>query len=62
MAGGNTWQRSVVGEMLLNTPGKVARVWTIREVNFNPPFPAFNQAIVDGLRVSASPRLRQKQR
>jgi outer membrane biosynthesis protein TonB len=39
-----------IGEVLLSTDGKVARVWTVREVEFTPPFPAFNQAIVDALK------------
>ena len=38
------------GEMLLDTHGKVARVWTVREVEFTPPFPPFNQAIVDAMK------------
>src|SRR5580765_5394135 len=36
-----------VGEALLDTHGKVAHLWTEREIRFTPPFPAFNQAIVD---------------
>jgi outer membrane biosynthesis protein TonB len=39
-----------IGEFLVDTHGKVARVWTVREVEFTPPFPAFNQAIVDALK------------
>ena len=39
-----------VGEVLVDQRGTVVEVWTIREVGFNPPFPAFNQAIVDALR------------
>jgi hypothetical protein len=39
-----------IGELLLDTHGKVARVWTVREVEFTPSFPAFNQAIVDALK------------
>jgi hypothetical protein len=37
------------GEVLIDTRGKVSKVWAIREVNFKPPFPAFNQAIVDAV-------------
>jgi hypothetical protein len=34
---------------LINTTGKVARVWTIRRPQLNPPFPAFNRAIEDAV-------------
>jgi hypothetical protein len=36
-----------IGEALVNSSGKVVKVWPIREVTFTPPFPAFNKAIVD---------------
>jgi hypothetical protein len=39
----NTW----VGEILLDGTGTVSQVWTIREMQFVPPFPAFNLAVVD---------------
>ncbi len=39
-----------IGEMLLDTKGKVSEVWAIREVQFTSPFPAFNKAIVDAIR------------
>jgi hypothetical protein len=38
-----------IGELLLGTDGKVAHVWAIREVQFTPPFPEFNQAIADAV-------------
>jgi hypothetical protein len=41
-----TW----AGELLVDPEGKVSHVWTIREVKFTPPFPAFNNAIVDAVR------------
>jgi len=37
------------GEVLINSTGKVARVWPIREVKFVPPFPPFNNAITDAM-------------
>jgi hypothetical protein len=39
-----------VGEVLLSAEGKVSRIWPIHEVQFTPPFPLFNQAIVDAIR------------
>jgi outer membrane biosynthesis protein TonB len=39
-----------MGEVLLDVRGKVAEVWTIHEADLSPPFPAFNQAIVDAIR------------
>ena len=41
----NTW----VGEILLDATGTVSQVWTIREIQFIPPFPAFNRAVVDAV-------------
>jgi len=35
-----------IGELLVGFDGKVAHVWTLRDVRFTPPFPAFNAAIV----------------
>jgi hypothetical protein len=43
---GGTW----VGEVLVDRQGSVIEVWSTREVGFEPPFPAFNRAIVDALR------------
>jgi hypothetical protein len=39
-----------MGEVLLDTHGKVAHLWTVREIRFMPPFPEFNKAIVDAIR------------
>jgi hypothetical protein len=41
-----------VGEFLIDTKGRVAKVWPIREPRFTPPFPQFNQAIVDAVKES----------
>jgi hypothetical protein len=41
----NTW----VGEILLDRTGAVSEVWTIREMQFSPPFPAFSRAVVDAV-------------
>jgi hypothetical protein len=38
-----------MGEVLVDSTGKVARVWTIREVHIAPPLPAFNKSIVDAI-------------
>jgi len=38
-----------VGEVLVAANGKVARIWPLREVQFSPPFPRFNQAIVSAI-------------
>jgi len=38
-----------MGEFLLDTQGKVLKVWTLREVGLSPPFPLFNEAIVDAI-------------
>lgn len=38
------------GEALIDAKGKISHVWTIREVSFTPPFPEFNQSIVDAIR------------
>lgn len=35
-----------MGVILITAAGKVARVWTLRDVQFRPPFPPFNEAIV----------------
>jgi outer membrane biosynthesis protein TonB len=39
-----------LGEALINRSGTIARVWPLREVQFTPPFPAFNDAITDAIR------------
>lgn len=39
----NAW----LGEILLDQTGKVSGVWTIRDIQFVPRFPAFNVAVVD---------------
>jgi TonB family protein len=38
-----------LGEILIDNSGKISRVWTLREVRFVPPFPAFNNAIADAI-------------
>jgi len=43
---GGVW----VGEALIDTHGKIAHVWTVRPVNFTPPFPKFNRAIADSIK------------
>lgn len=39
-----------IGEALIGTDGKIVRVWVLREVTITPPFPAFNQVVVDAIR------------
>jgi hypothetical protein len=39
-----------MGEALVDTHGKVAHLWTVREIRFMPPFQEFNTAIVDAIR------------
>lgn len=39
-----------IGEILLDTHGKVSHIWTIRQVRLTPAFPAFNNAILDAVR------------
>jgi hypothetical protein len=39
-----------IGEILLDTHGKVIHIWTIRQARLTPPFPAFNNAILDAVR------------
>lgn len=48
---GTTGRGVWVGEALVDSQGKVVRVWTIREVEITPPLPAFNKAIVDAFRL-----------
>jgi hypothetical protein len=38
-----------VGEMLVDRTGAVAHIWVLREPRITPPFPPFNQAILDAL-------------
>jgi hypothetical protein len=38
-----------IHEVLIGPDGKVQSVWPVREPTFEPPFPAFAQAIVDAL-------------
>ena len=46
-----TLRRGVwMGELLVDQQGTVVRIWTIREFEFNPPFPPFNRAIEDAMR------------
>ena len=39
-----------MGEVLVDAKGKVAHVWLLRQVDFTPPFPPFNQAIERAIR------------
>ena len=39
----NAW----LGEIVLDQTGRVSGVWTIRDIQFVPPFPAFTLAVVD---------------
>jgi hypothetical protein len=39
-----------LGEALIDSSGKVARVWPLREVRLVPPLPAFTDAIMDAVR------------
>jgi len=40
------------GEFLIGIDGTVVQVWPIREFRFTPPFPPFNQVIVDSIKGS----------
>src|SRR5262245_24234869 len=52
-----------IGEVLVDQQGSVVEVWTIRDVGFNPPFPAFNRAIVDApARTVRAPRCKRTAR
>lgn len=44
---GTTARGIWIGEALIDTRGKISRVWTIREVEITPALPAFNKAITD---------------
>jgi len=39
-----------IGEILLDTDGNVRHIWTIRQARLTPPFPAFNNAVLDAVR------------
>ena len=43
--GSGTW----MGEALIDTAGKVHRVWTLREPQFTPPWPEFNDSVVSAI-------------
>jgi hypothetical protein len=43
--GGGIW----IGEILIDTRGRVSHVWTIREVKLTPPLPPLNKAITDAV-------------
>jgi hypothetical protein len=46
---GTTGQGIWIGEVLIDSRGKVSQVWTIREVVITPPLPGFNKAITDAV-------------
>jgi hypothetical protein len=39
-----------LGEVLISDSGKITHVWPIREVEFRPLFPPFNNAITEAIR------------
>jgi hypothetical protein len=43
--GGGVW----IGEILIDTQGRVAVVWTIRDVKSTPPVPLLSKAITDAV-------------
>lgn len=43
--GGGIW----IGEILIDTRGKVSRVWTIREVKLTPALRLLNRSITDAV-------------
>ena len=43
--GGGAW----IGEILIDTRGRVSDVWTIREVKVTPPVPSLNKVITDAV-------------
>ncbi len=47
---GTTGRGMWIGEALVDTRGRIFRVWTIREVEITPALPAFNKAITDAIR------------
>jgi hypothetical protein len=38
-----------IGEALVETDGKVRKVWTLHEPTFEPPWPEFDQAVRDAI-------------
>ena len=42
---GGAW----VGEALVDSTGRVAQVWPVRQFQLEPAFPSFNQAVVDAI-------------
>jgi hypothetical protein len=44
-ASGGVW----IGEILIDTRGRVSGVWTIREVKSTPPIPLLNKAVTDAV-------------
>ena len=46
---GTTGRGMWIGEVLINSSGKIAHVWPIREVEISPPFSSFNDAISDAI-------------
>jgi hypothetical protein len=44
--GGGVW----IGEILIDAHGRVANVWTIRDVKLKPPLPSLNRAITHAVR------------
>jgi hypothetical protein len=47
---GTVGSGSWMGEVLVNARGQVVEVWTIREADLKPAFPAFNHAIIEAIR------------
>lgn len=43
--GGGAW----IGEILIDTRGRVSEVWTIREVKVTPPVPSLNKVVTDAV-------------
>jgi len=39
-----------IGEVLVDDQGAISHVWSLREIQLEPAFPAFNRAIVDAIR------------
>jgi len=50
IAPGTTGRGLWIGEILIDSVGKVRRVWTIRDVEITPAVPGFTQAITDAVR------------
>jgi outer membrane biosynthesis protein TonB len=47
---GTTGRGMWIGDVLVDTKGRISRVWTIHEVEITPALPAFNTAITDAIR------------